>query len=210
MQLVLARPLDRTREVNEMVSKDKVIPRAIVGGVDTHKDLHVAAVVDAQDRVIGTRTFAATRQGYRQMLTWMYSLGELKRIGIESTGSYGAGLLRFMQQAGVIVLEVTTPDRQDRRKRGKNDDLDAQNAAHAAFAEKRTVTPRRRDGMIEALRVLVACRKTAVKARRVALQMVHNTIVAAPDGLREQLRTHDPHAADTDAGGMAPGPDGLS
>lgn len=189
MQLVLARPLDRTREVNEMVSKDKVIPRAIVGGVDTHKDLHVAAVVDAQDRVIGTRTFAATRQGYRQMLTWMYSLGELKRIGIESTGSYGAGLLRFMQQAGVIVLEVTTPDRQDRRKRGKNDDLDAQNAAHAAFAEKRTVTPRRRDGMIEALRVLVACRKTAVKARRVALQMVHNTIVAAPDGLREQLRT---------------------
>ncbi len=189
MQLVLAIPLDRTREVNEMVSKDKVIPRAIVGGVDTHKDLHVAAVVDDQDRVIGTRTFAATRQGYRQMLAWMYSHGELKRIGIESTGSYGAGLLRFMQQAGVIVLEVTTPDRQDRRKRGKNDDLDAQNAAHAAFAEKRTVTPRRRDGMIEALRVLVACRKTAVKARRVALQMVHNTIVAAPDGLREQLRT---------------------
>ena len=189
MQLVLARPLDGTRKVNEMVSKDKVIPGAIVGGVDTHKDLHVAAVVDDQDQVVGTRTFAATRQGYRQMLAWMYSFGELKRIGIESTGSYGAGLLRFMQQAGVIVLEVTTPDRNDRRKRGKNDDLDAQNAAHAAFAEKRTVTPRRRDGMIEALRVLVACRKTAVKARRVALQMIHNTIVAAPDGLREQLRT---------------------
>ena len=161
----------------------------IVGGVDTHKDLHVAAIVDEQDRIIGTRSFATTRQGYRQMLAWMRSFGELQRIGIESTGSYGAGLLRFMQQAKVTVLEVTTPDKQDRRRRGKNDDLDAQNAAHAAFAGQRTVTPRSRDGMIESLRVLMACRKTAVSARRVALQMIHNTIVCAPDGLRDQLRS---------------------
>src|SRR4029077_13637911 len=86
----------------------------IVGGVDTHKDLHVAAVVDEQDRGIGTRSFATTRQSYRQMLAWMRSFGELQRIGVESTGSYGAGLLRFMQQAKVAVLEVTTPDKQDR------------------------------------------------------------------------------------------------
>ena len=65
----------------------------------------------------------------------------------------------------------------------------AQNAAHAAFAGQRTVTPRSRDGMIESLRVLMACRKTAVSARRVALQMIHNTIVCAPDGLRDQLRS---------------------
>jgi transposase len=164
-------------------------PRRIVGGVDTHKDLHVAAVVDEQDQVIGTRSFATTRQGYRQMLAWMLSFGELQRIGVESTGSYGAGLLRFMQQANVAVLEVTTPDKQDRRRRGKNDDLDAQNAAHAAFAGQRTVTPRSRDGMIESLRILMACRKTAVSARRVALQMIHNTIICAPDGLRDQLRS---------------------
>ncbi len=162
--------------------------RRIVGGVDTHKDLHVAAVVDEQDRVIETRCFATTRQGYRQMLAWMRSFGDLQRIGVESTGSYGAGLLRFMQQAGIAVLEVTTPDKQDRRRRGKNDDLDAQNAAHAAFAGQRTVTPRSRDGMIESLRVLMACRKTAVSARRVALQMIHNTIVCAPDELRDTLR----------------------
>lgn len=171
-----------------MSIKDKPGPGAVVGGVDTHKDLHVAAVVDHQDRVLGTRSFASTRQGYRQMLAWMRSLGDLQRVGVESTGSYGAGLLRFLQQAGVTVLEVTAPDKQDRRKRGKNDDLDAQNAAHAAFSGQRTVTPRSRDGMIEALRVLVACRKTAVTARRIALQMIHNTIVAAPDGLRDQLR----------------------
>ena len=118
----------------------------------------------------------------------MRSFGQLQRIGIESTGSYGAGLLRYMQNAGVEVLEVTTPDKHDRRRRGKNDDLDAQNAAHAAFAGKRTVTPKSRDGMIESLRVLKAYRKTAIAARRVALQMIHNTIVCAPDELREVLR----------------------
>ena len=102
----------------------------IVGGVDTHKDLHVAAIADEQDRIIGTRSFATTRQGYRQMLAWMRSFGELQRIGIESTGSYGAGLLRFMQQAKVTVLEVTK-------------------SGQAGSAGQRTVTPRSRDGMIE-------------------------------------------------------------
>ena len=100
----------------------------IIGGVDTHKDLHVAAVVDEHDRVLASQSFATTRQGYRQMIAWMRSFGELQRIGIESTGSYGAGLLRFAQQAGIEILEVTSPDRHDRRRRGKNDDLDAQNA----------------------------------------------------------------------------------
>ena len=82
--------------------------RRIVGGVDTHKDLHVAAAVDEQDRVLGTQSFASTRQGYRQMLAWMRSFGEVQRVGVESTGSYGAGLQRFLQQAGIAV-EVTTP-----------------------------------------------------------------------------------------------------
>ena len=98
--------------------------RHVVGGVDTHKDLHVAAVVDERDRVLGSQSFATTRQGYRQMLAWMRSFGEVQRIGIESTGSYGAGLLRFVQTVGIEVLEVTTPDRHDRRRRGKNDDFD--------------------------------------------------------------------------------------
>jgi len=160
----------------------------VIGGVDTHKDLHVAAVVDEHDRIVASQSFATTRQGYKQILAWMRSFGLVRRVGVEATGTYGAGLLRYLQKAGVEVLEVTTPDKADRRKRGKNDDLDAQNAAHAAFAGKRTVTPKSRDGMIEALRVLKACRKTAVAARRVALQMIHNTVVCAPDDLRDQLR----------------------
>jgi transposase len=82
------------------------------------------------------------------------------------------------------VREITAPDRTDRRRRGKSDDFDAEAAAHAAFAGKRALTPKGRDGMIEALRVLKACRKTAVAARRAALQMIHNTIVCAPEELR--------------------------
>jgi transposase len=171
-----------------MEAGQKMEDCGVVGGVDTHKDLHVAAVVDECDRVLGSRCFPTTRHGYKQMLTWMRSFGPLQRVGIEATGTYGAGLLRHLQHAGVEVLEVTAPDTQDRRKRGKNDDLDAQNAAHAAFAGRRTVTPKSRDGMVESLRVLKACRKTAVAARRVALQMIHNTIVCAPDELREALR----------------------
>lgn len=168
--------------------EDGHVSRCVVGGVDTHKDLHVAAVVDEHDRVLGSRCFATTRQGYKQMLAWMCSFGQLQKIGIECTGTYGAGLLRYVQCAGVEVLEVTAPDKSDRRKRGKDDDLDAQNAAHAAFTGKRTVTPKSRDGMIESLRVLKACRKTAIAARKVALQLIQTTIVCAPDELREVLR----------------------
>lgn len=161
----------------------------VFGGVDTHKDLHVAAVVDRHDKILGSEVFPTTLQGYRLMLAWMQSFGALKQVGVEATGTYGAGLQRYMQKSGVKVLEVTAPDRHDRRRRGKNDHLDAEAAAHAAFAGIRTVTPKTRDGMIEALRVLKACRKTAVQARRIALQMIGNTIVSAPDVLRDSLRS---------------------
>src|SRR3546814_5477988 len=72
----------------------------------------------------------------------------------------------LLQPNGIVVLEVTAPDKTDRRKRGKNDTIDAENAAHAAFAGIRTITPKTRDGLVESLRVLKVCRKTAVAARR--------------------------------------------
>lgn len=161
---------------------------AIVGGVDTHKDLHVAAVVNQHNKVLGTEYFSTTRQGYRQMLAWMATFGSVQRIGVDCTGTYGSGLLRYLLKAGVEVLEVTTPDRMERHNRGKSDTIDAECAAHVAFARIRTVTPKTRDGMIESLRVLKNCRKTAISARKFALQIIHSNIVSAPDELREQLR----------------------
>ncbi|WP_108257754.1 IS110 family transposase [Mangrovicoccus ximenensis] len=162
--------------------------RTIFGGVDAHKDLHVAAVVDDKDRVIAGESFPTTRHGYRLMLEWMRSFGDLRRAGIEATGTHGAAGLRHFRKAGVQVLEVTGPDKHGRRARGKSGTFDAEAAAHAAFSGKRTVTPKSRDGMIGALRVLRAVRKTAVQARRIALQMMGNTIVAAPDAMRDSIR----------------------
>ena len=121
------------------------------------------------------------------MLAWMRSFGELQRIGIEVDRQLWRRPPSLHATSKGHGLRGDDSGQTGRRRRGKNDDLDAQNAAHAAFAGQRTVTPRSRDGMIESLRVLMACRKTAVSARRVALQMIHNTIVCAPDGLRDQL-----------------------
>jgi hypothetical protein len=120
------------------------VSRVVIGGVDTHKDLHVAAVIDTDDHVLGTQAFSTTRAGYRALLAWMRTFGDVRRIGVEGTGSYGAGLLRHLQQAGIEILEVNRPDRSDRRRRGKDDTLDAENAAHAALAGNRVITPKTR------------------------------------------------------------------
>lgn len=127
--------------------------------MDTHKDLHVAAGVVQNNKVLGTQYFFTTRQGYRQMLAWMTSFGVLKSIGVECTGTYGSGLLRYLQNAALEVIEVNAPDRMERRKRGKSDTIDAECAAHAAFWGIRTVTPKTRDGMIESFRVLKPAEK---------------------------------------------------
>jgi transposase len=142
----------------------------VFAGVDTHKDLHVAAVIDASETVLGTRSFSTTRAGYRAMLAWIAQFGELVRIGIEGTGSYGAGLTRHLATAGVTILEVDRPDRSDRRRKGKDDDLDAISAARAALHQRRTVTPKSKDGAVEALRVLRVARAHAVRERRSTLQ----------------------------------------
>jgi len=107
---------------------------------------------------------------------------------MKKSGNRLSRCLDFVIHYKLEVLKVTAPDRMERRKRGKSDTIDAECAAHAAFSGIRTVTPKTRNGMIESLRVLKACRKTAISARRVALQIIHSNIISAPDELREQLR----------------------
>ncbi|KZN54937.1 hypothetical protein N482_05125 [Pseudoalteromonas luteoviolacea NCIMB 1942] len=99
------------------------IKEFVVGGVDTHKDIHVAAVVNELNQVLSSESFPTTRYGYKKMLMWMSSFGRVSRVGIECSGTYGLGLLRYMQSSGVDVLEVTSPDNSDRRRRRKNDTL---------------------------------------------------------------------------------------
>ncbi len=160
----------------------------VFAGVDTHKDVHVAAVVDATGTMLGTGSFATTRAGYRALLAWVRSHGELIRIGIEGTGSYGAGLTRHLAKHDVTVLEVDRPDRSERRRKGKDDDLDAINAARAALHQRRTTIPKSKDGAVEALRILRVARAQAVRERRNTLQLLRMSIVAAPDEVRDQIR----------------------
>ena len=160
----------------------------VIGGVDTHLDLHMAAVVEPDGTVLGTRAFPTTRAGYRQLLAWMKGHGNLLRVGVESTGTYGAGLVRLLGREGVPVLEVTGPDKSVRRSSGKDDTLDAIAAARAAASGQRVQVAKDRNGQVEALRVLRTTRKTAVKCRRATLQQLHNTIVAAPEDIRDELR----------------------
>ena len=98
---------------------------AVIGGVDTHADLHVAAACDHLGAVLGTQAFPTTAAGYRQLLRWLRGFGDLTVVGIEGTGSYGVGLTRFLLEAGVDLREVLRPNRQVRRRNGKTDVVDA-------------------------------------------------------------------------------------
>src|SRR3546814_11848673 len=106
-----------------MDSKQEVPIRKVTGGVDTHKDLHVAAIVDEHDVVLGSEFFPTTRHGYKQMITWMRTFGRIQRVGVECTGSSGAGCMRYLQPHGILVLAVPAPDTTARRKPRQNDNI---------------------------------------------------------------------------------------
>ena len=95
--------------------------RPITGGVDTHLDVHVAAAVDANGGVLGVESFATTPAGFAELHAWLAAFGTLDRVGVEGTGAYGAGLARHLRGAGLVVIEVDRPNRQERRRNGKSD-----------------------------------------------------------------------------------------
>lgn len=154
--------------------------RQITGGVDTHGEVHVAAAIDATGRILGTESFASTRAGYRALLRWLRRHGELVRVGIEGTGSYGAGLARYLTGEGVSVVEVNRPDRQRRRRHGKSDTVDAEAAARAALNGDAAGAPKTGGGPVESVRVLRLARRSAIKARTQAANQIRDLIVTAP------------------------------
>lgn len=164
--------------------------KKVFGGVDTHKEFHVAAVVDEVGRIVATEKFTANGRGYAQLLGWLRSHGTVVRIGVEGTGSYGAGLSRHLLAEDVEVVEVTRPNRQARRLRGKNDCVDAEAAACAALNGEAKAVPKQRDGACESIRAIRAIRVAFCSARdartRIASQ-IRDLILTAPDALRRQL-----------------------
>jgi transposase len=164
----------------------------VVAGVDTHKLTHHGAVLDANTgKLLSEREFPATWAGYRRLLSWMRSYGTVLKAGLEGTGSYGAGLQRFLQAHDVTVIEVSRPNRQDRRRRGKSDPIDAINAARAVLSEAANSMPKCREGFVESVREIRATRRSAVKARKAALHQIHGLLWCAPDDLRAKLSSYD-------------------
>ena len=159
----------------------------VIGGVDTHADSHTAAAVDQLGRPLGHATFPATPTGYQQLLDWLHGHGPLERVGVEGTGSYGAGIARHLRRHGLTVVEVNRPDRTDRRRHGKSDPLDAHNAALAVLSGHATSTPKTGDGAVEALRLVHASRRSAVKARTAARNAFTGLLRTCPDELRGSL-----------------------
>ena len=83
----------------------------IVLGVDTHLDVHVAAVLNHSGKIVGTHSFSANSQGYVDLFEWASAFGDIAYAGIEGTGTYGAGLYHALADKEVSVLEVNRPDR---------------------------------------------------------------------------------------------------
>lgn len=162
-------------------------PDAVIGGVDTHADVHVAAAVDHVGGVLGLESFPTTRAGYRQLVSWLRGFGELMLVGVEGTGSYGVGLARYLGQAGVEVVEVDRPNRQTRHRKGKSDPVDAVAAARAALSGTAAGLPKSRDGNVEAIRVLTVARRSAVDTRIETLNQLRHVVFTATPEIRRRF-----------------------
>jgi len=181
-------PIEQLDPVVSQAAVGQPAVREVVGGVDTHKDTHTAAVIDTAGRMLGHETFPATGAGYVQLLGWLCGFGRLLLVGIEGTGVYGSGLAGYLRGQGVEMVEVDRPDRKARRWQGKSDPVDAEAAARAALAARATGTPKDRDGAVEALRVLRVARRSAVGQRADVQRQIKALIVTSPEPLRERLR----------------------
>ena len=162
--------------------------RMIVGGVDTHADQHVAAVIDANGGVLGIESFPADESGFEALLGWLGSHGEIQVVGVEGTGSWGVGLARFLHDHEIMVVEVDRPNRQNRRRVGKSDPTDAVAAARAALSGSASVTPKTRNGPVEQMRILMVARRSARSQRIETLNQLRHLIFTAPDTVRSRFK----------------------
>src|SRR5437870_11901292 len=180
--------------------------RASTGGVDTHADVHVAAALDPIGGLLGVQEFPATAAGYAGLLDWLGGFGTVRLVGIEGTGSYGAGLARHVAAAGIRVVEVDRSDRQDRRRQGKSDPLDAVSAARAAQSGRARGAPKGRDGAVEAIRALMVARRSAAGERTQTINQARSLIVTGPDDLRARFTGHTVAALVAELASLRPRP----
>lgn len=182
----------------------------VVVGVDTHRDAHALALVRCRDgAVVAEDELPANRAGYRAALSLGKRSGRRRLWALEGTGSYGAGLARFLAARGELVVEVERPAREGSRRRLKSDALDALRAARAALAGQALASPRA-GGRREALRVLLQAREGAVAIRRSGLNQLRALVVSAPEELRARLRGQSREALLATCARLRPRPQGQA
>ena len=169
-----------------MPAIDPVVTTVTIG-VDTHKDLHVAVALDALGRRLAELATPATAAGYQELYRWAETLGHIEAFGVEGTGSYGAGLARYLRRRGSHVIEVNRPDRSTRHRKGKSDPIDAEAAARSVLAGTATATPKDGDDQVEIIRMIKLTRDSAVKAQTQAVNQLKAVLVTSPDELRESM-----------------------
>ncbi len=162
--------------------------RMIVGGVDTHADMHVAAAIDVNGGLLGIESFPADLAGFGALLGWLMSHGEIQIVGVEGTGSWGVGLARFLHNHEISVVEVDRPNRQNRRRVGKSDPTDAVSAARAALSGSASVTPKTRNGPVEQMRVLMVARRSARSQRIQTLNQLRHLVFCGPQEIRARFK----------------------
>jgi transposase len=163
---------------------------AVILGVDTHLDFHVAVTLDHLGRRLGEASVPTTAKGYERLLRWAEGFGRVGCAAVEGTSSYGAGLTRHLRARGIEVLEVERPERRRRSSRRnvqKSDPSDAERAARAVLAGEAAGVPKSGDGRVEMIRTLRAARRSAIKARTQAANQLHGLRVTAPEDLRRRL-----------------------
>jgi transposase len=166
---------------------EHVLAGRITIGVDTHLDVHVAVALDERGVRLQELHVPTTLVGYGQLERWAVGLGPVEAFGIEGTGSYGAGLARFLRERGRRIVEVNRPDRATRHRLGKSDPIDAEMAARAVLSGIASGAPKAGDGSVEMIRMLKMARDSGVKARTQALNQMKALLVTAPADLRESL-----------------------
>ncbi|HEY6417018.1 MAG TPA: IS110 family transposase, partial [Acidimicrobiales bacterium] len=155
--------------------------------VDTHLDVHVAAAVDPVGGLLGVESFPTTPAGYHDLSSWLSSFGPVERVGVEGTGTYGAGLARHLSASGIVVVEVDRPNRQARRRNGKSDELDAIEAARAVLSGRASGAAKSATGNVEALRMLLVAKRSARSIRIKTIVQLRHLVITAPDDLRGRL-----------------------
>ena len=182
--------------------------RPVTGGVDTHLEVNVAAVVDQVGGLLGVESFPTTVKGNDQLLKWMAGFGPVARVGVEGTSSYGASLARHLRSAGVEVVEVDRPNRQERRRKGKNDTVDAIEAARAAQGQRQLGAAKTKDGNVEAIRALVVAKRSARDTKIKTLNQIRHLGFTAPEEVRQSLHGLSARMIVKKVAGMRPNPDG--